>query len=201
MATAKARIVLHGQVQAIRQAKGARSLVCGAGMVSLVTLAHRDHPFLFLRERTSCRSGGILSVETARERAWERNASARLADRGLRQRIQGEVSASEPDWCAEAVRELQPVSQRTRRSRYHAFQDWQALHQVLERMTGATHERPDLGLELDCDRDCVLRSSGETGVQIEDCEASSPFLHQFYCSGSRQFDHHAPISRSGYHSR
>ena len=66
-------------------------------------------------------------------------------------------------------------------------------------MIGVMRERPDLGFEPDCGKDCVLHSSGEKDVQIEDCVESSPSLHRLDCYGSRRFDLHAPISRSGCH--
>lgn len=92
-------------------------------MARVVTLARRGHPILFLRERTSYRSRGIPSVETARARELERSLSAQLADHALRLRIQGEASVSERDWCEEAVPELQPTIQRTRKNQYRASQD------------------------------------------------------------------------------
>lgn len=64
-------------------------------MVKVVTLAHRDRPFLFLRERTSCRSRAIPSAETARVHELERSLSAQPADHGLRLMSQGEASVSE----------------------------------------------------------------------------------------------------------
>lgn len=170
-------------------------------MTRVVTLARRGHPILFLRERTSCRSIGIPSVETARARELERTLSAQLADHGLRLRIQGEASVSERDWREEAAPELQPTIQRTRKNRCRAFQNWQAPHQGFGRMTVGMRERQDPGFEPGCDKSCVLRSSGERDEQIGDCEASSPFLHQLYCCGSRQFYLHVPISTSGCRSR
>ena len=61
--------MLRGQVQASQQVKGGRSLVYDVEMGRMVTLARRDHPFLFLRERTSYHSREIPSVETERGRA------------------------------------------------------------------------------------------------------------------------------------
>lgn len=173
----------------------------GVGMARVVTWARRGHPILFLRERTNCRSREIPSVEIARARELERSLPAQLAGHGLRLRSQGEESVSEREWCEEAVQELQLTIQRTRMNQCRAFQDWQALHQGFGRMTGATRERQDLGFEPDCDKSCVLQSSDEIDVQIGDYEASSPFLHQLDCSGSRLFDLHVPISTSGCRSR
>ena len=176
-----------------------RSSVCGVGMARVATWARLSHRFSSLRERTSCRSGGIPSVETAHAREWVRKSSAQLVDHGQRLRNRDVASASERDWCEEAAPALQPTTRQTRKSLYRAFQDLQALHQGFGRTTGATRERLDLGFEPDCGKDCVLRSSGERDVQIEDCEENSPSRHRLDCYGNRRFDLHAPIWKSGYH--
>lgn len=176
---------------------GERSSVCGVEMAMVATWGRLGHRFSSLHERTSCRSEGIPSVETAHAHEWVRSSSAQLADHGRRLRNQDEASVSERDWCEEAARELQPTTRQTRKNRHRAFPDLQALHQEFGRTTGATRERLDLGFEPDYDKDCVLQSSGERDVQIEGCEESSPSLHRLDCYGSPRFDLHAPISRSG----
>ena len=199
MVTAEVRIVLRDQVQASLQVTDERSSVCDVEMARAATLARRGHLFLCLRERTNCHSGGILFAATVHARGWERNASGRPVDHGLRLRIQDEASASELDWCEGAALELQPKIQQTRMSRYRASRDCSARRRGPGRMIGVMRERPGLGFEPDCDKDCVLRSSGERVVQTEGCEESSPSLHRLDCYGSRRFDLHAPISRSGCH--
>ena len=123
MVTAEVRIVLRDQVQASLQVTDERNSVCDVEMARAATLARRGHLFLCLRERTNCHSGGILFAATVHARGWERNASGRPVDHGLRLRIQDEASASELDWCEGAALELQPKIQQTRMSRYRASRD------------------------------------------------------------------------------